>query len=318
MLRKDNDSIWQNEQGDIISDLGNGKSVTVYKKGQSEVDLFVINKCNSNCVMCPLTEFSRRKRIKEHFSWLMKYLELLPSDIPYMNITGGEPTLAGSEFIEVLKILRSKFQHTEFQLLTNGRSFSDKAFLNTVMMYMPNQTRFAIPLHSYNPEIHDYITRAPGSFKQTDQGIRNLLALSQKVEIRLVLSQLNLGSILQTAKYIIKEYPGVLVVNFIGMEMMGNAAKNKDVLWEEYPAVFARIKQSTLYLIEKGIDVQLYNFPLCAVDRGFWPITARSITDYKIRYKEECTACVVKDVCGGFFSSTLKMMNPQVKVIKDI
>ena len=46
---------------------------------------------------------------------------------------------------------------------------------------LPNHTRIAIPLHSSNPAVHDLITQAPGSFFQTDQGIKNLLKESQNL-----------------------------------------------------------------------------------------------------------------------------------------
>ena len=61
-----------------------------------------------------------------------------------------------------------------------------------------------------------------------------------------------------------------------------------------------------------GIDVKLYNFPLCMVDEGYWSIAAKSISEYKIQYPCECEACTVKEICGGFFGSTLHLMKPTV------
>ena len=57
------------------------------------------------------------------------------------------------------------------------------------------------------------------------------------------------------------------------------------------------------------IDVQLYNFPLCKVERNYWALCAKSITDYKIRYNSQCETCNVKSVCGGVFGTTLAVTN---------
>ena len=305
------------EDGDILYIKENGLIQILYTKEQAEVDLFITNKCNSNCIMCPLAETVRRKKNVGQLQWIMEYIELLPENLPYINITGGEPTLEKEGLISVLTRLRDKYQHSEFQLLTNGRSLADKIFLSKLIKSMPYNIRVAIPVHSSYEQIHDQITQVKGSFKETDFGIRNLLDMQQKIELRIVLSKINISTIEETVKYIVQNYKGIFVVNFIGMEMMGNAARHRDMLWEEYADLFQKIRESVYYLISHGIDTQLYNFPLCAVDQGYWPIVAKSITGYKIRYKEECKNCSVKKICGGFFYSTLNLMNPTVRVIEE-
>jgi hypothetical protein len=101
----------------------------------------------------------------------------------------------------------------------------------------------------------------------------------------------------------------------MAMEMMGNAAVNRNDLWIEYKEVFKKIKKAIDLLVCVGIDVKLYNFPLCCINRGYWHIAAKSITQYKIRYMDECEICRVKDICGGFFYSTKQLMKPQVEPI---
>ena len=248
--------------------------------------------------------------------WLIEYINILPEDIGYINVTGGEPTLGKEYFIQVMSMLAKKFIYSDFQLLTNGRSVADKAFLQNVLDVCPKGIRFAIPLHASESEIHDQISQSKGSFAQTDRGIRNLLKERQKVEIRIVVSKKNLGYLTETAQYIADNYKGVFCVNFIGMEMMGNAAINREVLWVDYLEVFQNAKTSIDLLVRSGIDVQLYNFPLCAVDRGYWHIAAKSITDYKVRFMDECEECSVKEICGGFFYSTKQVMNPKVFPIR--
>lgn len=302
--------------GDILSISANGNFFVIYKNDCSEIDIFVTNRCNSNCIMCPLPENVRKKKNKRHIEWLREYITILPENINYINVTGGEPTLEKENFIEVMSMLTNKFINSDFQLLTNGRSIADNVFLQQVLGVCPKGIRFAIPLHASVSEVHDKISQSKASFMQTDRGIRSLLKARQKVEIRIVVSKKNLCYLTETAQYITNNYKGVFCVNFIGMEMMGNAAINKEILWVEYSEIFQKAKAAIDLLVRSGIDVQLYNFPLCAVSRGYWHIAAKSITDYKVRFMEECEDCFVKEICGGFFYSTKQVMSPKVFPIR--
>lgn len=299
-------------ENDIVTIAEDGKVLKTHYTYGNEVDIFVTNHCNSNCIMCPLSETSRRKKNPDYMAWLKKYIEALPEDVAYLNITGGEPTLAREDFFEILTLLRSKFQNSGFQLLTNGRSIADGGLLKRLLDAGPSGMLFAIPVHSCVPAIHDGITQVNGSFLQTDRGIKNLLRMDQRVEIRIVLSKISIDTAVDTAFYISRNYPGVSTVNFVAMEMMGNAAVNRERIWIEYDRIFPKIQQAIDILINAGIDVKLYNFPLCVVKRGYWHIAAKSISAYKIQYQDSCESCCVKEICGGFFGSTKKLMNPKV------
>lgn len=302
--------------GDIISISDKGYTSIMYSEQNGEIDVFMTNKCNSNCVMCPLPEAVRRKKQENHEEWVKEYINILPNHVRYINITGGEPTLSQQFFIDMLLAMKEKFTKSDFQLLTNGRSSADKNFLQKVLQVVPGGMRFAIPVHSADSGVHDMITQSKDSFIQTDRGIKNLLHEQQKVEVRIVVSRKNADTLVDTAKYIVDNYKGVFCVNFVGMEMMGNAALNKESLWIDYSEAFKKSKDAIDILVGAGIDVQLYNFPLCAVNRGYWHIAAKSITDYKIRYMDECDECSVKEICGGFFYSTKQIMKPRVTPVK--
>ena len=130
-----------------------------------------------------------------------------------------------------------------------------------------------------------------------------------------MLSSISIGSVYETALYINQNYKNIHSVNFVAMEMMGNAAINRVRVWIDYGDIFPRIKKAVDLLVRTGIDVKLYNFPLCMVDEGYWPIAAKSISEYKIQYPKDCESCTVKEICGGFFGSTLHLMNPPVHPI---
>ena len=98
----------------------------------------------------------------------------------------------------------------------------------------------------------------------------------------------------------------------MAMEMMGNAMINREKVWQDLRVVSSQAKAAIDYLVLHGIDVRLYNFPLCYIDKKYWPLAKQSITSYKIRYLEKCNDCKVRDVCGGWFNSTMYVIKPEV------
>jgi len=282
----------------------------VYEQYSAVADdnaLVLTLQCNSNCVMCPCSERSRRESEFCSLDELQERLRYMPSVVPFLTITGGEPTLLKEDFFGLLKILQQDFVETQFLLLTNGRAFGDYYFTQRFVECLPDNIRVGIPLYGYNETTHDRITQTPGSFKQAVIGIHNLLHYNIETEIRIVLTKQNIDYIAKLAHYIIKYFPGVCCVNIMGLEMLGNAVKNMDAVWLPYKDLIDKAVPAIKLLVRNGVDTQLYNFPLCTVPKAYWGICAKSISGYKVRFSDECAGCAVQPICGGVFDSTKRM-----------
>ncbi len=57
------------------------------------------------------------------------------------------------------------------------------------------------------------------------------------------------------------------------------------------------------YLNMRGMNVSIYNLPLCYLNQKLWPLARKSISDYKDVYLELCTTCSQLENCGGLFKS---------------
>ena len=90
------------------------------------------------------------------------------------------------------------------------------------------------------------------------------------------------------------------------------AAKNQNLAVEAFKAIELAIKK----LLVAGIDVSLYNFPLCCVKKGYWTICEKSISKHKVRFLDECDNCVVKALCGGIFAGSINNVKGSIKAIK--
>ena len=100
----------------------------------------------------------------------------------------------------------------------------------------------------------------------------------------------------------------------MGMEVLGNAWKNKEIVWEEFDSLQPYLQKALEVCFRCGLRPNLYNFPLCLFDRKYWYCYKSSISGYKIRYFEACDACGEKHRCGGFFFSTVHQTNYKVRV----
>ena len=305
------------EEGDVFELTDRGELFLSYNS-KSEDNAFVLtNHCNSNCIMCPSSEYSRKNGNSTSVQHLLDYLRYLPDDAVHFTITGGEPFLIGRPIFDFFSALKEKFNDTAFLLLTNGRIFSVPEYCIATNTTLPARTVIGIPVHGPNAEIHDSITQCEGSFTQTNIGIKNMLALGRIIELRIVVSMLNAAYITEIARLFVREYVGAYSVKIMGLEMLGSAAINRSKVWIPYREAFQKAKEAIKILISNGFDVQLYNFPLCSVDQEYWNLCAKSITEDKVRYPEKCSLCKMKDACGGMFAGTYNLAKNDVAPIQE-
>lgn len=318
ILESERERISVFEEFDVLEINSNGIIYRWYADAEGDAGIATTSLCNSNCIMCPASENERRQTQTMSVERLDEVIRHMPKDLWHFTITGGEPTLIGEDaFAHILNTVKKELPNTKILLLTNGRTLGDKGFFEHFNSERPKHMRIAIPVHGSNAEKHDYITQATGSFNQTVRAIANLLKVRAETEIRIVVSKLNCDDILNIAKFIVDAFPSVSVVNFVGLEMRGNCAAHADDVLISYQEAFHKSKEAIKLLISNGIDVGLYNFPYCMIDKNYWPIAQKSISAYKSVFNDECENCLLKEECCGIFQSTKNFYKPKVYPIVD-
>lgn len=307
--------LMQCDNYDVFFIQENGMAYRFYDNESTDNALVVTSKCNSNCVMCPVSDGVRKSKDFMTCDEILNAIHHLPTDPVHLTITGGEPFLIGEKLFDILYALREKCKDTNYLLLTNGRALSYAPYIEQFNVTKPKKIIIGIPLHGYDSKTHDYITRSSGGFIQTLTGIKNLIYTGNKVEIRIVVSKLNYKYITKIARLIVSQLKEIYRVKIMGLEMLGNAAKYSDEVWISYSDAFKAAKEGIDILITNGIDVGLYNFPLCAVNEKYRLLTSKSITDYKVRYDDKCNSCMIKDACGGIFSGSIRMAKYNIKPV---
>lgn len=307
LLSCNNYDVFELQPNDILSQIYDVRSV--------DNSFFVTPKCNSNCIMCPSPDASRRQPDCADRNKLIEIAKHIPASARHLTITGGEPFMIGPQLFDFLEFLQGKFFHTECLILTNGRVFAVERYAKLLRQSMPKNTLVAIPVHGSTAEQHDLITRAEGSFTQTIMGIKRLLKLGVKVELRIVVTKLNADDLINIAALIATELPKVEHVCIMAAEMTGNARQNIDQVWISYKDAFKKTAPAIKLLIRNGITVKLYNFPLCVVGKEYTMLCEKSISPEKVRYAECCDDCALRDACGGVFAGTYLLERNELRPI---
>ena len=300
------------EDHDVLIIGDDGRGYQHFANERDDNPLLLTQKCNSNCVMCPTPEAVRRRENDVGIDMLIESVRYIPDDARHLTITGGEPFLAGERIFALLAEIKDRLPNTECLLLTNGRALGYKRYAGLFADTAPKNITVGIPLHGYDAATHDAITQSPGGFEQTVDGILNLISRGFQVELRIVVSRLNHRYIDRIAQLIITRFGRLHSVKIMGLEMTGSASVNADRVWLTYREAFDSSRSAILSLVGHGIDVGLYNFPLCAVDESFHLICKKSITDYKIRYGEQCELCSKKPNCGGIFAGSARFAKSDI------
>lgn len=271
------------QNGDVVLILKNGRIQKEFSASIASQTIVTTNQCNSNCIMCPYAESVRKKSKIPNTEYLLEFVRYLPAHTKHLVVTGGEPTLAQPGFFSMMLDIKNRFSDIQCLLLTNGRTFAIKKMAQLAKQTFPADTLPAIPIYSVHSNVHDTITQAQGSLKQAVNGIQHLLELQFPIEIRVVVSKLNLSEITDLARFLTHTLPSISVVNLMATEMCGNAAIHRKDVWIDYQTAFQSCIPGIEMLIANGINVGLYNFPLCSVPKAYWGLYKKSISEYKIR-----------------------------------
>jgi len=118
------------------------------------------------------------------------------AEVKHLTFTGGEPLMA--ERIEEL-ILYVRLKKKGVTLITNGSGGDVSRYQTLVSMGIEV---FEIPVHAHISEIHDDITRTPGSWEKSVQSIKTLRGMGAYVVPVLVATKINIPFIRETLEFI--------------------------------------------------------------------------------------------------------------------
>lgn len=278
------------------------------------LDLKVGFSCINDCRFCVVVD--KRKFPDKTTEQIKKELEDAYGDgLREIVFTGGEFTIRDDVF-EIVKFAKN-LGFLNIQAQTNGRRFSSLEFCKKILL--AGMTTFCPSLHGHNAQIHDYLTRCQGSFRQTVLGIYNIKKLTQgrvKIRTNTVINKYNFKFLPQIAELLIK-----LGVNQYQFAFIHALSKDRDRFRDLVP----RKSEVVPYLIKglelgikRGLIVMAEAMPLCLM-RGYEKyasefyipptevkergLTIKNFEEVRIREAKlkfsQCPVCKYNTVCEG-------------------
>lgn len=203
------------------------------------IDIKISYRCNNRCKFCVQGDKWRwyQDRTTDEIRTILQDSKNNYGEVIF---TGGEPTIR-PDIIELIG--NAKSLGYRIQIQTNGRMFAYKDFCKKVIQ--AGADMFAISVHGHNAQLHDYLTGAKGSFRQSTSGITNLLSCAKLVVTNTVINKKNYHFLPEIAKFLVRL--GVPQYQFAFPHILGSTMANKDWL-------VPRKKEIIPYL-RKGIEI---------------------------------------------------------------
>lgn len=225
------------------------------------VDIKLHYACNNNCIHCViadqrtnvLTKGGRDFRTTAQVA--AELAEARARGFELVTLTGGEPTIR-RDLPDIVRAARALGLLVGLQ--TNGRML---AYPEVRDGLTGMGIRFIIALHGPDAAVHDAVTRSPGSFDQTMDGIRALASAGEKITLKILMSRLNGARLDDLAATGLAA--GVREFNFTFPHGLGNAAREFALAIPSFPEIIPSLTKALDMLRDAGAVYVTEAVPLC-------------------------------------------------------
>lgn len=283
--------------GDVLMIMPGQKSAHRLIRADSQHNTFLVTEqCDQLCVMCSQPP---KKHHTDLFAQFEEAAKLAPAGA-YIGISGGEPLLHKQRLFAFLLNIRATRPDLRFHILTNAQHF-ESTDMDTLDKIGRDRVLWGIPLYSSRPEIHDEIVGKSNAFETLETNLALLMRAGATVELRTVIMRQNADQLPELADYIAMKAPFINVWAIMQLENIGYGRMNWAKIFQDTSVTFQPVKTAINLATAHGLEVTLYNFPLCSVPPGYRQFASSAISDWKQKYLGFCDGCNSRLTCGGFF-----------------
>ncbi|MDH5493900.1 MAG: radical SAM protein [Myxococcales bacterium] len=222
----------------------------------TRTDLKVGFACNNRCIFCAQGE-KRRSMPRVAPDELLARMKSAFAPGRGIVLTGGEPTVR-KDIVHLVAEAR-RIGYRPIQVQTNGRMLSYGQLMADLVR--AGASEISPALHGSTAEIHDALTKAPGSYEQTVAGIRNAGKAGVSLITNTVVVKSNLHDLVATVELLAEL--GAHQSQLAMVHPVGTA-------YEEYEAVVPRLDEAAPFVkaaIEagkaKGLRMVVEALPPC-------------------------------------------------------
>ncbi|MBI4568318.1 MAG: radical SAM protein [Planctomycetes bacterium] len=271
----------------------------VVHKGRA--DLFVGGPCNNYCRVCyhgdggPASGVMSRDEVIAALGTLA-----LDGRVELLVFNGGEPTLRADlpQLVRAAKDLAFR----SIRVQTNGRRLGYHAYARELVD--AGVSDFAVALHGPRAEVHEFLTRVPGSFRQTVAGIRNARGLGAAVIVECVVTRANYRQAPEIARF--AHRLGATALRFTLVRPEGRARALFPSLVPNVSLAAPYVREAVDLALGRGLAASAAGFPLCVLPAAAGEVAARRAIGPAEAglsgggvFGPPCAACRLRAACGG-------------------
>jgi MoaA/NifB/PqqE/SkfB family radical SAM enzyme len=271
--------------------------------------------CNQACDFC----FVSRELPPPEDALIEREIAIAAQRGAALSLSGGEPTLNPRLLAYIARA--TELGITQLDLQTNAIKMSDASYASALAS-AGLKTAF-VSLHGTTPATSDLVTRAPGTFVKTVQGVKNLLAAGVLARLNFVLCGHNSAEFAAWPDFVAREFRGIgareVQINFsFAAASTHNVPRDtallprfSDVAWA-LEAALDRADALGIPLL--GFDSQC-GVPACflppRVREAFFahPLPGTALADFSTAFRkgDACATCALTERCYGVRTAYAEM-----------
>lgn len=266
--------------------------------------------CNNRCLFCAQGD-KRKVCGARPYDVLAEELSRARPECSGVVFTGGEPTLH-KQVVRLVRAARALGYQT-IQLQTNGRMLAYPAVVEKLVD--AGVTEFSPSLHGARAEVHEELTVARGSFKDSLAGIANAVGSGVAVITNTVITRSNADALAEIVGLL--GSVGVQQAQLAFVHPVGTALERFDEVVPRLPDLVEPLWQARAVAGELGMRLVTEAVPLCflrgmeelAVEETIPDTTVVDLAgqlDYSAWRQSEgklhgppCESCAVASRCEG-------------------
>lgn len=171
-------------------------------------------------------------------------------------LSGGESTIH-PDFLAIIRLAKNLgFQ--DIQVITNGRMFMYKGFLDAAVKAGVSEITFSV--HGHNERLHDSQTQVKGSFSQTLSGLKNALSKDGLiVNMDIVINKSNVRQLHKIIKFFVRV--GIAEFDLLQVIPFGRAWENRKKLFYDVNRELKYLKKAFILSKDDNLNLWTNRFP---------------------------------------------------------
>jgi MoaA/NifB/PqqE/SkfB family radical SAM enzyme len=220
------------------------------ERGEAKLIINLSYACNNSCVFCSVGDRPRRDG-----DFDLQFSELQGAwarGIRLLDLDGGEPTLYPRLFDLIAVARQVGFER--ITVTSNGRRLAYPSFASRLAA---TGVELLVSLHGSCPEVHEALTRAPGSFRQTLAGLATALGQFGHVGVNTTVVRGNAADLTTLGERLVRM--GVRRWTLQTLTPFGNASGDQALSPDEASTAL----RTVLDRLGSRLDISIIGLPYC-------------------------------------------------------